>query len=442
MKFAKFFCLFILGMLICGSFKKVEGKETETPNFTSFELTDTLFRDDWSFVNGVSPNGKYFFIDNGQFGIADPTIPEIEIIRNDSGKMTSIFSILPDKFVSTVDLGFSNRTFSSFVVLDDNGNSNNPKLRVRLYSFDPSTASAKLLKKVFFTDYDVSSQTANGFFTLDNRYIVIGYLITKTNQDGTVNSVVRVLDIDTLKTTDKIQVHGYSNKINTVTLTKNGKQTNYLELIFSAFNGSEILPPALLQVYEISKQGALKFKDQKNLVQFPTSIGTFNPLPNANPIESTRIAVAMFPTFLPDQPSMLQDTSLSQTLIPGNNNNLVEYNFDGDKLTLVAKANINIGTCVSSNLYVDGKSIAFVSGLNDTFTAPGGDTGTMCFLTPTEGKKSFTSTGLNISVPTLTVYYSFSDNGKWVAVAGFHLMPNFGDPIPVNNIMLFKVKSE
>ncbi len=383
--------------------------------------TDAIFRDASPVVKNISNDGKLILAYNS--APADKTVPELELFKNVDGRLVSKATLPLDKFVfpnGGVWDCFTDEKFKIFGILDNNGDT---KVRLRLLKLHNGTF--KVVKEVIYDD--ASSINLSAGITLDGKSILLFYT---NNQPTTTTytSTVKLLNRN-LKTLDTFVVNGLSNSPATFVLKRKGKDINYFLLGFADINPSTfyLSPPATLQVYEVGAK-KLKLIDEAALPQFPITFFADNHnYKNPNIIVGTVLALAS------GDVSIFQDTSDSMTFIPGNDQNIQEFVFDGKKLSLKATMAAD-GDIIASNFYRDGNTFGIVK-LGEDGVYP--SVGNMSFFKIDESN-NFKSVTANALVPSGAYLPSFSKNGKFFVVGGSPAETSSG-PNGIFNINLFEV---
>ncbi len=386
-------------------------------------LSDALFRNAGVTVKAISNDGKYILA--VYYGAADETIPELELFKNVDGKLQSVATLPLDNFAfhGDVDDCFVDENFELFGVLDDNGKN---KARLRLLKLDGDTF--KVVKKVFFND--VVPLVLNTNITGDGKFIMMNY--TNTQSQGSAISTVKLLNTE-LETLDEFTINGLSNGPQPFTLKQNCKEKNFFLFGFSVFDltNFQFEAPALLQVYKVS-ENKLVLKNEVELPQFPVSY-----FANSHNKLKPRVAVATVLPLLPGEVSIFQNTSGAQTFIPGDNQNIREYSFNGKTLSLITTTMTDSSPIVS-NFFKDGKTLGISKANEIRGSNIPANTFNLTFLT-TNKNDQFKAVGNALTVPPENFLVLFSKNGKYMVCGGDPVSTNDGTPDGIFNINLFRV---
>ena len=422
--------------------------------YLKVSLTSTLYRSAFEIVpEAISEDGRFIYV----YYVTTFPFPqnplEVELFENVNGTLVSIASVtsVGDAFFSlggSIDDGGANRDYTLFTVIDDNGQQGANSGRIRLFSRTNNTFNTLATT---YVNNVLATSMGGGFFTDDNKYIVVTYTDVTTNNLVSLLLSTRVT-AGTLSILDSFSIHG-SISNNTGPLTNNpavfrlckcGKKVNYYLLGFSTvqFGTTPLLyqSPALLNVYEIAFD-KFKFIDSAVLNQFPTSYFAFDPLrhvrKNTNIIVSTNLAL------LPSQPSIYRNTTDSQSFT-GKGENLVQYNFDGCKLVRTIAKRFDT-TLIVGNYYRDGKTFALGNnnGIINNLLQTTPQLSTIVFEQAKEDecKPTFKQIDGFITGPPNEFSPLFSGNGKWLFVSGGNIPQADGVTLGLNNINLYRVHS-
>lgn len=415
-----FLSLAVSSSLLCAAGVKSKGNQESENSEFALTLTDAFFKNAPILTGGISENGKHVFLGYSQSSPVDTSLPVMELFENQNGTLVSEATLPLDSFITSggeVNNVAVSRDFELFADFDDDGGTTG---RIRLFS--QSGTGFSLINEIFFNDVDVALQEAL-IFTDDNKFIVLSYATTATTPSQTITTL-KLLRISDFTVVSSVTVTGDSNGPQAFKLSSS--QKNFVLFGFSGYSSSngQFTAPATLQVYKI-KHEQLVLVDEASLPQFPNAYNVFDPSNCC--LKETRIIVGTRLALLPNQKSVFQNIANDQTFLPGDNNNIREYSFDGESLHLIAKEQTDTG-CFVSNFFRDGKTFSYSKGTSATrpFTAS--------FFTTKGDSKHGQLEPVDGTITTAPddLFFKFSRNGKWAIVGGFNTVSGF------NNVNLYK----
>ncbi len=387
-------------------------------------LSDAIFRNAGITVKAISDDGKLILALN--FGAANQKIPELELFENVDGKLVRKATLPLDDFAfnGDVDDCFVDDNFETFGVIDDNGKN---KVRIRLLKLVGNTF--KVVKKVIYND--AIAVALNGNITGDGKFIMVNYTNNKSTNTTLVSSI-KLLNSD-LKTLHKFNIKGLSNGPQSFVLNQNGEMANYFLFGFSGFDltTSNFTAPAFLQAYKVSNN-KLNLVDQAELPQFPVTYFADN-----HNTKNPRIAAGTTLALESRQVSIFQDTTGAMTFIPGDDQNIREYRFNGESLRLIATTKTD-SSFIVSNFYKDRKTIGISKANEVRGSGIPSNTFNLTFL-KTDDHNNFKCRDGALTVPSESFFVLFSKNGKYMVCGGDPVATDSGSPRGIFNLNLFKV---
>jgi hypothetical protein len=402
----------------------------------------------------ISKNGDKVFVGTLAFD-ATASDPVAILYSNAAGKLVEIGRILDDPDFPNAESVAASADFTRFIVAEDNGVDTG---RLRLFSF--SGGSFQLLATKALSSSFLAETGAMNFgtfaFSADTKYVAISYL--NNNEGGVGTSRLEIYDANNLNLITFIDGQpGFPNTgANFFDLTdKHGKKHHYLvgtyvKSTIDEFFDITFSAPATLIVYEF-KDTDIRVIDSTLLPQLPLSAVPFIYNPKA---DSTLIIATTGIALLPGQPSFYDITQFSTppfTFIPGDNNNLRIFKFDGSKLKLVYKESIDASNIFTPAWYpteefvtwaqtagnlrvniptnpLDPTEVVRIRNDSNAIVTRRLETDKKCLLDLRCGSKQTPSgpPGSTIAV--------FSENGKWLVASGTF------ESTSMNTLGLFKVK--
>lgn len=400
------------------------------PNFR-LERTDAIFRNSAeATLDAISNDGKLILTSNF---VPTTGVPEVELFENVHGKLVTRATLEVDPFSEQngADNSFTNECFTIFGVVDDNAIDS---VRVRILKVVGNTFQT--IKSQTFSDaipVDIA-----GTFSKDGKYVILVYT-TNASTDTNIVSAIRLLDAETLQPVFSTTINGLSNGPRSFVLHKKGHDTNYFVVGYANLNlnTGATIPPAALQIYKIS-HNKFKLVDEVQLTQFPSTYFINNDAKKVHIISGLSYSIN------PNQPTIYQDTSLLNQLIPGNNDTVEEYSFDGKKLALVSAKHTDAIVEVT-NFYKDDQTFGIMQVQGGPIQLPLNVSYLSFYKADRELKacdRFVSAAEGNIYAVSQDPFYTlFSKDGKWLASGGATSDNTATPPQPigVNNISLFKV---
>jgi hypothetical protein len=352
-----------------------------------------------------------------------------ELFQNVNGKLISSRQFQGDLAFPNIDEGYANSKFTRFSLLDDNGVDT---VRIRLLDSNLTVIATNT-----FTDYAPgngpcsmavggSYSFAGGFFSADDRYIVISYQIRAFPNTPQI-TVLRVVDAETLQEIASTTLNGGSYGPTFLNFCKHGHLETFITL--SVYQGDFTIdllnncaqPPSTLYVYSLHNRAQeLQLIDTAALPQ--ASPGIPNTLSHEN---GGLIAVGTDRAVLLGEPVVFVDNSTKHSFLPNDGNEVRIYAFNGNRLCLKFAQNVN-NNVVPPTFYPSGKFI--VVDQQDDDGLPGFFNLDKLDQTLTPVDKTYVSPPFHSS--------AFSNNGKWFIVTGSDQFAN------IFNVNLYRVKKQ
>lgn len=425
--FLAFFLTFVISSTCIDAHVMGKGGE-EKNSHKKFELTltDAFSRNTVSVASGgISDDGKQVLLGYSQSSPLDTSVPVMELFENSHGTLVSKATLPLDPFIlngGEVNNVAVSRDFKLFATFEDNGGTTG---RIRL--FKQRGTGFEQINEILFDDVDVATGE-NLTFTDDNKFIALSYGTTDTTPSQIITTL-KILQLSTFEVTSSVTVVGGSNGPKAFRLCP--KKTNYVLFGFSGQENGAFAPPAKLQVYKI-RDKKLDLVDEVSLPQFPPSYEAFDPTDCC--LDTTRIIVGTVLPLLPDQKSVFTNPP-THTFLPGDDNNIREYVFDGHCLHLVTKARTDTAIFVSG-FYRDGRTFAIEKGTSRGTVGVPQNVFYASFLTTTGDLKRGKFEPINGVIALQEAFlFQFSGNGKWAIIGAIPFIDG------VFNVNLYRVDS-